>query len=508
MLNNITEWLDETAARLPEKIGYADAEKEWSFREIRETALRVAGRMAEAGLFRAPVAIYMEKRVEVLACMFAAAYSGNFYTPIDVRMPESRVAKIIEILKPRWIITREGLRETAAGFCPKGTELCCFEELAAEAPGEEARREAAFRQRDRSIDTDLLYVLFTSGSTGTPKGVTISHRSVIDYIESLVEIIPFSQEDVFGNQAPFYFDNSITDIYTAMKIGATMRIIPEDLFSWPALLLDHIEEKGINSLFWVPTALCHIARMRGLKNRDLRGKVKKVFCCGEVMPVKQLNYWRKNLPEAFYANLYGPTEITDVCTVYVVDREFSDEEALPIGKPMRNSDVFLLDEENRLIADEQGGSGEICVRGTCLSRGYYRNPEKTAAAFVQNPLNDAYPERIYRTGDIGRYNEYGEIMYLSRKDFQIKHLGFRIELGEIETAVSSLPEMGLNCCLYDEKRSRIVLFTEGTFQLEELTPRLKALLPDYMIPTRLICLEQMPLNVNGKIDRVRLKELI
>ena len=512
MQNNITTWLDETAARFPDKVGYGDRDREWTFREIRETALRMAGRMAEAGLFRAPVAVYMDKRVEVIACMFAAAYSGNFYTPIDVGMPASRVSKILEILQPRWILTREELRDGSVALATEAAgkpEVRTFEELSLLKPEEEAGlREKALRQRERTIDTDLLYVLFTSGSTGTPKGVSICQRSVIDYIESLIETIPFTPEDVFGNQAPFYFDNSITDIYTAMKLGATMQIIPEDLFSWPALLLDYIEEKKINSLFWVPTALIHIARVKALRNRNFEGKITKVFCCGEVMPVKQLNYWRQNLPNAFYANLYGPTEITDVCTIYIVDREFSDEEALPIGRSMRNSDVFLLDEKDRLIEDASGGIGEICIRGTCLSRGYYRNPEKTRAAFVQNPLNDAYPETIYRSGDLARYNERGEIMYLSRKDFQIKHLGFRIELGEIETAVSSLPEMGLNCCLYDEKRSRIVLIAEGEYRLEDLTPRLKTLLPDYMLPGRLICLEKMPLNVNGKIDRVALKELL
>ena len=508
MLNNITIWLDETAQRYPDKVGYADEHTAWTFREIRDRALIMADQMIAAGLTKSPVAIYMEKSVDVLAAMFGAAYSGNFYTPLDVSMPVGRIEKILDILQPELMVTKAGLRETAASFLPSGIPMLCADETYGDVKDDPEREKRVLAWRDRGVDTDLLYVLFTSGSTGTPKGVTICHRSVADYIDSLLRTIPFSPEDVFGNQAPFYFDNSITDIYTAMRIGARMEIIPERLFSWPVKLLDYIEEKEINSLFWVPTALMQISRTRALRGRDLRGKLKKVLFCGEVMPTKQLNYFRQNLPEAFYANMYGPTEITDVCTVYVVNREFSDEEALPIGQGMYNSDVFLLNEKDQLVEGPDDGVGEICVRGTSLSRGYYRNPEKTAAAFVQNPLNQAWPERIYRTGDLARYNEYGEIMYLSRKDFQIKHMGFRIELGEIETAVSSLPDMGLNCCLYDEKRSRITLFTEGEYHLEELTPALKKLLPDYMIPTRLIPMETMPLNANGKIDRTKLKELL
>ena len=226
------------------------------------------------------------------------------------------------------------------------------------------------------------------------------------------------------------------------------------------------------------------------------------------MPVKQLNYWRKNLPEAFYANLYGPTEITDACTYFIVDREFADEEPLPIGIPMRNTDILVLDDQDRLITDEQGGVGELCVRGTSLSKGYYNNPEKTQSAFVQNPLNTAYPELIYRTGDVVKYNERGEIIYLSRKDFQIKRFGYRIELGEIETAVSAIPEIALNCCLYDDKRDKLVLFIEGQMELSEVNDRISHLVPDYMRPNRLICMDKMPINANGKIDRVKLKELI
>ena len=225
------------------------------------------------------------------------------------------------------------------------------------------------------------------------------------------------------------------------------------------------------------------------------------------MPNKQLNIWREFLPDAVFANLYGPTEITDACTCYIVDRAFGDDEPLPIGFPMRNTDVLVLDDEEHLVTEPEV-VGELCVRGTGLARGYYRNPEKTQVAFVQNPLNDAYEEKIYRTGDLVKYNERHELIYLSRKDFQIKHMGHRIELGEIETAVSSLPGISLCCCLYDERHSRIVLFIDQERKKDEINGQLKTMIPEYMLPGKVIVKEEMPINANGKIDRVRLKELL
>ena len=267
-----------------------------------------------------------------------------------------------------------------------------------------------------------------------------------------------------------------------------------------------MKEKRVSTIFWVPSALIVVAKLKAFRNVDLSDTLRRVLFCGEVMPNKQLNVWRKYLPGVQYANLYGPTEITDACTFYMVDREFLDEEPLPIGVPMPNTDIIVLNEKDEPVTGEE--SGELCVRGTSLSMGYYKNPEKTREAFVQNPLNTAVPELIYRTGDIVRYNERGELIYLARKDFQIKHMGHRIELGEIETAVSSLAEISLCCCLYDEKRKKIVLFIEEELDKAYVNEKISCLVPEYMLPNKLVRVEKMPINANGKIDRVKLKEYI
>ncbi len=501
MKANVTYWLDETAARFPDKTAYADENKEITFSELRAQARAIASELTQRGLFKKPVAIFLEKGVDVLVSFMGAAYSCNFYSPIDVDMPGSRVNKILEVLEPAVVITTGTLREVFSAYDFKG-ELLLLEEVLVSDVQDDALEAA----RGKGIDTDLLYVLFTSGSTGVPKGVTINHRAVIDYIDWVTETFDITEKDSFGNQAPFYFDNSILDIYSTLKTGATTYIIPKTLFAQPVLLLEYLKEKKINTIFWVPSALIVVAKLKAFKNVDLSDTLRRVLFCGEVMPNKQLNVWRRFLPDVQYANLYGPTEITDACTYYIVDREFSDEEPLPIGFPMPNTDILVLNEENEPVTGEE--PGELCVRGTSLSMGYYKNPEKTKEAFVQNPLNQAVPELIYRTGDVVKYNERGEIIYLSRKDFQIKHMGHRIELGEIETAVSSLPEISLNCCLYDEKRQKIVLFIEEELEKAYINEKISHLLPEYMLPNKVVRVEKMPINANGKIDRVKLKEYI
>lgn len=504
MKANVTYWLDETAACFPDKTAYADEKKEITFGELRRQARRIGGELAMRGLFKKPVAIFLEKGVDVLVSFMGTAYSGNFYSPIDVDMPGSRVDKILEVLQPVVVITTAPLKEVFSQYAYEGEFLLLEDVLEKEA---DVAREAALEAaRRKCIDTDLLYVLFTSGSTGVPKGVTINHRAVIDYIDWVTETFEITEKDSFGNQAPFYFDNSILDIYSALKTGATVYIVPKNLFAQPVLLLEYLKEKKINTIFWVPSALIVVAKLKAFRNVDLSDTLKRVLFCGEVMPNKQLNVWRKFLPNVQYANLYGPTEITDACTYYMVDREFTDEEPLPIGIPMPNTDILVLNEKDELVKGDE--SGELCVRGTSLSMGYYNNPEKTREAFVQNPLNQAVPELIYRTGDIVKYNERGEILYLSRKDFQIKHMGHRIELGEIETAVSSLEEVSQNCCLYDEKHQKIVLFIEEDLDKAYINEKISHLVPEYMLPNKVIVVEKMPINANGKIDRVKLKEYI
>ena len=420
--------------------------------------------------------------------------SGNFYVPLDVKSPDSRVGSILKTLEAHCVITDQANAERLAGFY-NGTIVIIEDVLS----GKSSLIDVNESLRNQ-IDTDPVYSIFTSGSTGEPKGVVIAHRGVIDYIDWAIGTFGIDSTSIIGNQAPFYFDNSTLDIYLMYATGATLDLIPESLFAFPAKLIDYLNERRISFVFWVPFVLVNIANLNILKSKKPQS-LRDVFFAGEVMPNKHLNYWRKHLPDCRYVNLYGPTEITVDCTYYPVIRTFEDDEPLPIGFPCRNSDILILVDRKRKAV--QGENGELCVRGSSLALGYYNNPEKTASAFIQNPLHNHYPETIYCTGDIVYENERGEIMYVGRIDSQIKHNGYRIELGEIETAVLGT-KMVDNCCVvYDHQNKRIVLYYQSGADLDfsEFRKALTTKIPRYMFPSEYHREEILRQNSSGKIDR-------
>lgn len=500
MMKSVMEYLNNTAELYAEKVAFEDDNRKLTFKELQTEAKAIATVIAKKNIFKKPIAIFMDKCVECVVAFMGVAYSGNFYSPLDSKMPVARIEKILETLVPEILITDKKHFELAKSFFDK-SNILLYEEI----------RENVIDKNllklidDKIIDTDILYVLFTSGSTGIPKGVTISHKSLIAYIEWGSKEFKISNKEIIGNQTPFYFSMSIFDIYQTIKNGCTMIIIPKLFFSYPIKLLEFINIKNINLIYWVPTALCLVANLKALGKRNITC-LKKILFAGESMPTKQLNMWIDVLPEAMFANLYGPTEATDICCFYRVDRKLDNKEIIPIGKACDNCRVLILDYFNKEVSNNS--QGELCVIGAILAAGYYNNLNKTNEVFIQNPLNTAYPEKIYRTGDLVKYNEHGELIYISRKDFQIKHMGHRIELGEIETVTSSLNGIDLNCCLYDDKKNKIVLFYVGSLQEDDITNLLKECLPDYMLPNKKIKLQAMPINLNGKIDRVKLKELL
>jgi len=354
------------------------------------------------------------------------------------------------------------------------------------------------------IDSDPLYATFTSGSTGIPKGVITCQRSVVDMTEALAYTFNFESSHIFGNQNPFYFDASIKDIYSTLKAGTTMYIVPKSCFVSIGTLSQYLNKHKITSILWSAAAIALVANLSAFDD-EKPAYLKHVMFSGEVMHNKVLNYWRRLLPATLFVNLYGPTEITSVCTYYKIEKPFDDNEALPIGIPFRNTEIILLNEQNNPVSGDE--IGEICVRGCCLALGYYNNDEKTKEAFCQNPLTPGFPEVIYRTGDLARYNNEGQIMFLSRKDNQVKHMGQRVELGEIELLINALEAIDASICFYDHDRQKIVLVYQGqAADKRYIVDGIKDKLPKYMYPNLMFRLDNMPYNLNGKIDRTVLKE--
>ncbi len=498
MQNHVLNYLDQIVAEKPDKIAFANDEEALTFAQVYDQSRAVGTFLHGQGVYKKPVVVFMNKHPREIAAFFGVIAAGDFYVPIDEEMPASRIQLILENVQAQILICDAMTRKIAEKF-DFGGKVVLYDEICQTAVDQEALEDI----RRRAIDTDPIYIVFTSGSTGVPKGVAACHRSVIDYIEQLSEVLEFDEDTVFGNQTPLYFDACLKELYPTLKFGATTYLIPRDLFMFPIKLVEYLNDHGINTICWVVSALTMISAF-GAFQTVVPEHLRTVAFGSEVFPIKQFAAWRAVLPQAKFVNLYGPTEGTGMCCYYRVDRDFAPGEAIPIGRPFQNTEILLLNEKNERA--EQGETGEICIRGTSLTLGYYNNFEKTNEVFVQNPLNTAYPELIYRTGDLGRYNERGELMFVSRKDYQIKHMGHRIELGEIEVCANTVEGVRLSGCIYDDKKGKIVLYYVGTMEEKELAAALRDKLPRYMVPNRMMRLEQMPLTANGKIDRVTLKQ--
>jgi len=454
---NILEYLEQGALLLcPNKEAIIDAGRSYSFAEVARDAKRCAAQiLRRRDTTNQPVAVFLPKGANVVIADLGIVYSGNIYTNLDTKSPAQRVLGIIGNINPFLIITSRSLAEQIRSAGISKEQVLFIEDVFDDEV--EVDETLLFRRLECMVDTDPLCIINTSGSTGVPKGVVLGHRSTIDFMEWCFDRFGFGGSERIGSLSPFYFDIYTLELNLCLAKGATIVIIPEEAGIFPAKLMEFVTAQSISFIFWVPSIMVNINKM-GLLNQFDLSALKTIFFAGEVFPTKHLNGWRRAVPEARFVNLYGPIEITVDCTYFEVDREFSEDESLPIGFPCRNTSILILHEKNESCA--VGERGELCVRGSALALGYWNDPAKTAKAFVQNPLNNCYPELIYRTGDLVYRNERDEIMFVGRTDYQIKHLGYRIELPEIEHQILSLDGIANACVLYNQPAKQITLFYE------------------------------------------------
>ncbi len=500
---HITHYFEITVAAHPDRVAVYDGERSITFQQFHERILCEAARISRrlGGKTGQIVAVLLPKSLDAVVADLAVLYSGNAYMNLDVKSPEQRTRAILAQTCPSLLIA-DGMPRPCCEDVP------FFMLDAAQTRLEHEEREAVLALRERCIDTDLLCLINTSGSTGTPKAVALNHRSFIDFTEAVMDAGLISDTEIVGSLSPVIFDIFSFELCMLMAKGSALVLIPDSLAAFPARMLELMATRKVSFIFWVPTIMVNIANMDLLRQIPLPA-LHMVWFAGEVFPTAKFNYWRAHLPQATFANFYGPIEITLDCVYHIVRRALRDDEPIPIGKPFRNTAILVLSDANEPITpDRPGEEGELCVRGSSLALGYYNNPEKTSAAFVQNPLNTAYPEIIYRTGDIVAWNEYGELVFRGRKDTLIKHKGYRIELAEIEHVAVALKLVSNCCALYDAEQKKIVLVYEAPAPLPEkdLRQELARELPRYMVPTVYRHVADMPRNTNGKIDRLALQQ--
>lgn len=505
MNNSVVYYLEKMALKYPNEIAIRTEARQVNFSEYWEMAQKVGTYISEElKVFKSPIAVYMQKDERILETFMGILCSGNFYCPIPYDSPDERAKSMLSTISDAYMITTRGEYAKVLGWNIHKSRVVVLEDLLLK---NEINVELLIETRKRTIDCDPAYLLFTSGSTNIPKGVVVPHRAIIDRIVWMSETFSIDKNSVLANQAPFHFDASMPDIFLNIIAGAKLVIPSPKLFSFPMDLLEKLKKEEVNTLIWVPSALVNLTYKDAIK-KCILDKLKLVIFCGEVMHNKYLNKLRENYENVKFINMYGPTEATYACTYYEVDRNFADIEALPIGNACGNTAVFLIDNKGNLVC-EKNKEGEICVRGSSLALGYYKKMKNTS--FETNILQNEFYERVYRTGDIGKWNEYNELMYIGRMDNQIKHRGYRIELGEIEAAVQSIEGVNTACVTYNEENDKIVLFYESEnaeCDKQYIIKKLKPLIPKYMYPTVTIKVEAMPYNINGKIDRKRLKESV
>jgi D-alanine--poly(phosphoribitol) ligase subunit 1 len=494
---NVLEWLEKTAAEYPDKTVFSDSENSIDFSYVLKNAKAIGSAIAAENIYRQPIAVVSGRHIITPVAFLGVVYSGCFYAPIDAHLPVARINQILETLNPALILTDRENEDFIDKIGYTGKTMII--EVAMQTEINQARLD---KIRRFANENDPLYVIFTSGSTGRPKGVITSHHSLMCYIDAYSSVMKIDSSDVLGNQSPLDYIAAIRDIYLPMRHGCSTVIIPKEFFMSPALLFDYMNKFKVTSIGWSVSALTVPASLGAFQHGHPEF-LKKICFSGSVMPCKYLRIWQENLPDAHFVNQYGPTEATASCTYYVVNERVTDDYTLPIGLPYRDYRTFLLSPDNESVPD--GQEGEICVSGPILALGYYNDPERTADSFIQNPLNKLYRELIYKTGDIGMVRPDGILEFHGRKDRQIKHLGHRVELDEVERAGGNVEGVDECCVLYNKEKEIIYLYYTGTAQVKTIALELRKILPGFMVPRKIVCLDSMPKLPNGKIDMNTLK---
>lgn len=515
LLNHL---LQESARRFPDNEAVAIGQERLTYRELDDLSSRLATALRARGVRRGDrVGVYINKSIPSVVSIQGILKAGAAYVPLDPGAPLARLAFIVGNCGIRCLLTstRNAGRLPEMFLQENPLALVVLTDATSDSPSDVPcpvmswAEVCATEPADTTgvaIDTDLAYILYTSGSTGVPKGVTISHRTSLTFVNWAHDAFAVRSEDRLSSHAPFHFDLSIFDIFVALKAGAALALVPEGLSTFPVRLAEWIDQSRISVWYSVPSVLSALV-LHGRLDRFGFANLRAVLFAGEVFPVKFLRQVMSALPQAEFYNLYGPTE-TNVITYYRVPALPADRtQPIPLGKACANMDVFGVDEHGQLVT-RSGQVGELYARGSCLAYGYWDDDEKTARSFVRNPLQTAFDERAYKTGDLVSLDSDGNYLFLGRRDHMVKSRGYRIELGEIESALYSHPlvkeaaAVAVPDELIGNRLHAFVALSDGAaVTADQLQRWCGERIPAYMVPETVEFRESLPKTSTGKTDK-------
>jgi len=501
----IHQLFEEQVERTPEDIALLYDNRPLTYRELNKKANQLARHLLNCGVkTETLVAISMERSLELIIGIFGILKSGAAYVPLDPTFPNERLDLILKDSKTPILITSSNLKDKFIHYSGKFILM--------DLDQKEIDKNSSENMSALSRSENLAYVIYTSGSTGKPKGVLIEHKSVINILCFLQKKYPLNEADAYLLKTNITFDVSVPELFGWIFAGGMLILLKQGEEKEPDTILNTIEKYKITHINFVPTILQFLIDF--VFDEELKEKLspKYIFSVGEAVSKKLVTYMQNFLKnQTRFENMYGPTETTVFSTTYNLNTKFSSANS-PIGKPLANTKVYILDKNLKLVPI--GLPGELYIGGVGLARGYLNLSELTAKMFIQSPFSSNPTERIYKTGDLCRYLPDGNIEYLGRIDFQVKIRGHRIELAEIEACLTTHPRVKevVVTALVKNSENLLVAYCKGhdpntnDINIDELRHYLKTLLPDYMIPSAFVVMDSFPVNSNGKLNRNALPE--